>query len=223
MTKSLFRTELTRYSDLPEEEYTGFFSVKRGDYNGDFYCILNSKVQDCECAVLVKNFRLNAEINPLDVTVHNVIILFIENSILRDKVVYESLFIENSILRDKVVYESEHDKLTGLYNKSKYIAMKKANFGDPATIAIYNFDVNNLKNINDTYGHEYGDSLIVKAAKSIAAVTSDKVYGFRMGGDEYVMMKLLGIMFTMIFTLSQISSCMWRRRHSNPKISPAIW
>ena len=171
VTKSLFRTELTRYSDLPEEEYTGFFSVKRGDYNGDFYCILNSKVQDCECAVLVKNFRLTAEINPLDVTVHNVIILF----------------IENSILRDKVVYESEHDKLTGLYNKSKYIAMKKANFGDPATIAIYNFDVNNLKNINDTYGHEYGDSLIVKAAKSIAAVTSDKVYGFRMGGDEYVM------------------------------------
>ena len=84
-------------------------------------------------------------------------------------------------------YESEHDKLTGLYNKGKYINMKEANFDNPSSIAIYNFDVNNLKYINDNFGHELGDELIIKAANSIHAVTSDKVYGFRMGGDEYVM------------------------------------
>lgn len=171
VTKSVYHKEIVRYNDLPAEEYESFFSVKRrGEIDG-FYCILNTTVQECECAVLVRNFRQNGEINPLDATVHNVIILF----------------IENSILRDKVVYESEHDKLTGLYNKSKYIALKNITFGKPETIAIYNFDVNNLKHINDNYGHEYGDALIVKAAKSIAAVASDKVFGFRMGGDEYVM------------------------------------
>lgn len=84
-------------------------------------------------------------------------------------------------------YESEHDKLTGLYNKGKYMTMKDDHFGNPSSIAIFNFDVNNLKNINDTYGHERGDELIIKAARSIQAVVSDKVYGFRSGGDEYVM------------------------------------
>ena len=85
------------------------------------------------------------------------------------------------------MYESEHDKLTGLYNKGKYMAMKNASFGSPRSIAICNFDVNNLKHINDTYGHEYGDALIIKAAKSIASVAYGNVYGFRMGGDEYAM------------------------------------
>lgn len=84
-------------------------------------------------------------------------------------------------------YEAEHDKLTGLYNKGKYMMMKEKHFGNPGSIALFNFDVNNLKYINDNFGHEYGDELIVKAAQSIHAVTSDNVFGFRMGGDEYAM------------------------------------
>ena len=84
-------------------------------------------------------------------------------------------------------YEAEHDKLTGLYNKGKYMVMKENHFGSPGSIALFNFDVNNLKYINDNYGHEYGDELIIKAAQSIHAVTSDNVFGFRMGGDEYAM------------------------------------
>lgn len=52
---------------------------------------------------------------------------------------------------------------------------------------MFNFDVNNLKYINDNFGHEYGDELIVKAAQSIHNVTSENIFGFRMGGDEYAM------------------------------------
>ena len=84
-------------------------------------------------------------------------------------------------------YEAEHDKLTGLYNKGKYIMLKEDHFGNPGSIALFNFDVNNLKYINDNFGHEYGDELIIKAAQSIHAGTSDNVFGFRMGGDEYAM------------------------------------
>jgi diguanylate cyclase (GGDEF)-like protein len=87
-------------------------------------------------------------------------------------------------------YEAEHDKLTGLYNKGKYIMLKEDHFGNPGSIALFNFDVNNLKYINDNYGHEYGDELIIKAAQSIHAVTSDNVLGFRMGGDEYAMVAM---------------------------------
>ena len=93
----------------------------------------------------------------------------------------EKMDIRTDIVLNKI------RSLTGLYNKGKYMALKNADFGKPESIAIFNFDVNNLKHINDNYGHEYGDALIIKAAKSIDAVTSENVYGFRMGGDEYVM------------------------------------
>jgi diguanylate cyclase (GGDEF)-like protein len=84
-------------------------------------------------------------------------------------------------------YEAEHDKLTGLYNKGKYMMLKENRFDNPGSIALFNYDVNNLKYINDNFGHEYGDELIIKAANSIHAVTTDNVFGFRMGGDEYAM------------------------------------
>ena len=100
-------------------------------------------------------------------------------------IVIKNINATNAAIEAK--YESEHDKLTGLYNKGKYINMKEDNFGNPHSIAIYNFDVNNLKYINDNFGHELGDELIIKAAQSIHAVVSDNIYGFRMGGDEYVM------------------------------------
>lgn len=171
VVESIFTDELTRTIVSDPATYEKYYLMKRGETDDDgFLCILNMAVQGQNCVVLVKNAVTSGSVNPMDASIHNVI----------------RLFIENCILRDKIVYESEHDKLTGLYNKGKYIALKKKNFGSPESIAIYNFDVNNLKHINDNYGHEYGDALIVKAAKSIAAVMSDKVLGFRMGGDEYV-------------------------------------
>lgn len=89
--------------------------------------------------------------------------------------------------REKIIYSSEHDQLTGLYNKGKYLSLLKDTFPNLDSIGLFNFDVNNLKKINDSQGHEAGDKLIIKAADSIRAVTNSKVLGFRMGGDEFLM------------------------------------
>lgn len=97
------------------------------------------------------------------------------------------LFIENGLLREQVIYESEHDKLTALYNKGKYMSMMNDFFPNQKSVAIFNMDVNYLKRVNDTLGHEAGDALIVKAAKSLLAVEKDNVRGFRMGGDEFML------------------------------------
>lgn len=92
--------------------------------------------------------------------------------------------------RNQIIYTAEHDQLTGLYNKGKYLSMCKEVFPNLDSIGIFNMDVNNLKKLNDTYGHEAGDKLLIKAADSISAVTNQKVYGFRMGGDEYLMIAM---------------------------------
>lgn len=97
------------------------------------------------------------------------------------------LYIENIMMREKLIYDSEHDGLTGLYNKGKYLSMLENEYQKLDSIGIFNFDVNNLKKMNDTYGHEAGDKLIIKGADSIRKVTGSNVHGYRMGGDEFLM------------------------------------
>lgn len=97
------------------------------------------------------------------------------------------LFIENGIIKDKLLYSSEHDGLTGLYNKAKFLDMKEKEYTTLDSIGIFNLDVNNLKKMNDEFGHEAGDKLLTKAANSIRKVTNNKVHGYRMGGDEFLL------------------------------------
>lgn len=98
-----------------------------------------------------------------------------------------ALCVENSLLREEIIYESEHDKLTGLYNKGKYLARLQNEYPHLDSVGIFNFDVNYLKQTNDRFGHEAGDRLLMKAAESIRNVTTDNVHGYRLGGDEYLM------------------------------------
>ena len=46
-------------------------------------------------------------------------------------------------------------------------------------------DINGLKQVNDTKGHDIGDELIVEVANSITSVFKKK-YCYRIGGDEFV-------------------------------------
>lgn len=87
----------------------------------------------------------------------------------------------------KVVYEKEHDAMTGLYNKGKYLELIEGEYQKLESIAIFNMDVNGLKEVNDNLGHEAGDKLISKTAKSIVSVQNDKIKGFRIGGDEFML------------------------------------
>ena len=92
--------------------------------------------------------------------------------------------------RNAMVYSSEHDQMTDLYNKGKYLTMLKEVFPNLDSIGIFNMDVNYLKQYNDTMGHEAGDKLLIKAADSIRAIMNQKLYGFRMGGDEFLMIAM---------------------------------
>ncbi len=97
------------------------------------------------------------------------------------------LSIENSLMYEQIVYENEHDYLTGLYNGGKFGDLAKTVFRDAKSIAVYFLDINFLKRTNDKFGHEAGSRLIVKGGESIKAIDRDDLYGFRTGGDEFIM------------------------------------
>lgn len=105
---------------------------------------------------------------------------------LVDTSVYMGLYRDMTDYSKALKDEKEHDGLTGLYNKGKFMSLKKTLFSKQDSIAIFNMDVNNLKHMNDTYGHEAGDSLIRKAAASLRKIEARNVLTFRVGGDEFM-------------------------------------
>lgn len=95
-------------------------------------------------------------------------------------------------LREYIAYISAQaytDSMTGTRNKSAYIDKVREidrRIGENmAEFTVYVFDVNGLKRMNDTLGHEFGDMLIKDAARILRSVfPEDCVY--RTGGDEFV-------------------------------------
>ena len=83
-------------------------------------------------------------------------------------------------------YMSYRDMLTTLYNRNRYIQVLE---GMQAKTVIKTgvayIDINGLKRVNDLYGHEAGDRLIINTARSMLAILPENAY--RVGGDEFVL------------------------------------
>lgn len=86
----------------------------------------------------------------------------------------------NELAYKKLAYT---DVMTGLMNKSAYIEEEKK----PLTAGcIYlMMDINNLKKINDSYGHKVGDD-VIKAAAGYVKRFFDRGLCYRFGGDEFI-------------------------------------
>ncbi len=84
---------------------------------------------------------------------------------------------------------ANRDSLTGLRNATSYknwaIEFDKAIENQTAKFGVIVFDLNWLKETNDTYGHDVGDKLIAAAAKAISDVFK-RSHVFRIGGDEFL-------------------------------------
>ena len=84
---------------------------------------------------------------------------------------------------------SYHDILTGLYNRT--FLEEEINRLDTARqlpISIIMADINGLKLINDTYGHEKGDELLVKTSEILTSSIRSEDLVARWAGDEFVIL-----------------------------------
>jgi diguanylate cyclase (GGDEF)-like protein len=84
-----------------------------------------------------------------------------------------------------------YDSLTGLPNRKSFIDMldryTQAAKRNNTLIAIVFLDINKFKNINDEYGHDYGDELLLQVANVLQTTKTDKEFCARLGGDEFVL------------------------------------
>ena len=88
----------------------------------------------------------------------------------------------------RIQHEAAMDDMTGLYNKNKLLSDLEKPKEPDRNVAVIYWDVNQLKFVNDTYGHGQGDRLIARIAGTIRLVAAnDNVRTYRYGGDEFVM------------------------------------
>lgn len=101
-----------------------------------------------------------------------------------------SYLYANTIMRhrtyEKMKHMSYYDSLTELHNRNSYMGdLKNLQTERPRELGVVFMDVNGLKSINDTYGHEAGDACLKFVSRKLAAYFGEyRLY--RLGGDEFL-------------------------------------
>ena len=87
---------------------------------------------------------------------------------------------------EKIRYISEHDSMTGLFNR-RFFQKKLDELckNKDIRVSLIIGDINDLKRINDTYGHSTGDQYIKLTAKALLKTLPKTAYIARIGGDEF--------------------------------------
>ena len=98
--------------------------------------------------------------------------------------------ISNSSNREKdLLYKLRLDPLMGIYNRGgmdKIISQLIAGYDDSRPMSLIMIDLDHFKKINDTYGHQCGDEVLIFLADSIGEMGRKNVVPCRYGGEEVV-------------------------------------
>ena len=96
---------------------------------------------------------------------------------------------ERKKTEEKLRYLSFHDKMTGLYNRAFFEEeLKRLDAGRGLPISIVMGDADGLKFINDTFGYDKGDDLLVNIARIIKDTCRKEDITARWGGDEFAIL-----------------------------------
>ena len=82
---------------------------------------------------------------------------------------------------------SQHDFLTGLPNRSKFMKDLEQLIGARIPCTVMMLDIDNFKKINDTYGHTAGDEALQQVANRLKDMQSQILTSYRFAGDEFIL------------------------------------
>lgn len=88
--------------------------------------------------------------------------------------------------KDALTKLAYHDALTGLYNRAMSYDAYASIEQHKEKVAIVSFDMNGLKIVNDTFGHDEGDKYLKRIAHLIERAFEDVGVSYRIGGDEFL-------------------------------------
>ena len=93
--------------------------------------------------------------------------------------------------RKRIEHERDYDILTELYNRQAFNRVCTELFAAPERMgvaALLMMDLDNLKHINDTYGHDWGDQYIRRTGRCLRENTPAGTVCARLSGDEFLVL-----------------------------------
>ncbi|WP_026894126.1 sensor domain-containing diguanylate cyclase [Clostridiisalibacter paucivorans] len=179
----LIETSTKLLDVLLEIEKTGTFNI-----NSNKYSFLRSKDTRSVLVAPLYNYKNNKKVGFI-VAEHYYKEYFSKNRIdLFDLLAIQiSIVGQNSMLFEKVSEFSNKDFLTNCYNR-KYLQKIMKNIEEKSKVCTMSiFDMDNFKAVNDIYGHDKGDKLLISVS-NLAIKYAKKYDGevVRYGGDEFI-------------------------------------
>lgn len=143
--------------------------------------------------VVKRIIRLNTEINSVFSEHNGLDRVTIENNYDEISQVgknINALLDKIDIMNEELYNSATYDKMTGTYtrdagieNLNRIILDRKI---DNKILNIVYIDIDNLKDVNDTYGHSMGDELIISVVDIIKKSIDTNNFIVRLGGDEFL-------------------------------------
>ena len=94
--------------------------------------------------------------------------------------------------RKDLVFQATHDVLTQLPNRSYFQqCMHDWIYESAPSFSLYYLDLDHFKNINDSFGHHFGDLVLIEFSKRLLAVVPKESIVIRQGGDEFIILSYL--------------------------------
>ena len=93
--------------------------------------------------------------------------------------------------QEQLLHQAEHDPLTGLWNRwrlqeeAQRCVVERARHSEPSILLL--MDLDGFKAVNDTRGHDEGDTVLKNVADALSSVLRESDCGARLGGDEFAL------------------------------------
>lgn len=111
-------------------------------------------------------------------------------SVANTIIVYRDI-TEKRRRNEQLSFEAEHDPLTGLFNRRAFIRTLEARLAGRERVghdAVLFFDLDEFKPINDNFGHEAGDRMLIELTSAVNARLRRGDVFARLGGDEFAIL-----------------------------------
>ncbi|MCR4647931.1 MAG: GGDEF domain-containing protein [Lachnospiraceae bacterium] len=99
---------------------------------------------------------------------------------------YNKMYEKNKSSLENLSFKASHDELTGAYNRAGYDILL-SNIKPESTYLLL-FDLDNFKTVNDSFGHETGDKVLIKLVNVLKNAFREDDCICRVGGDEFVVL-----------------------------------
>jgi len=110
---------------------------------------------------------------------------------------FSAIALTHAMSYEKILWMATHDSLTGLYNLehlNSLLSKTNVNSNKKKTAHSYSvavwIDINDLKQVNDYYGHHMGNEVLIKIADLLKNLIDKNTAVIRFGGDEFIIISV---------------------------------